>query len=387
MNMRIVFTAPRYHTNQRSAMKALIEAGHEVSFLALTRGQSEEYSALSPTVLGYSRAYDLARRLLGKLAGKDFVGVPPGGGIPAGGIPPAIKFLNRIRRMNPDVVVIRDPHSQYGRLSILAAKLTGTTIVLYTQIPLNQLAKERSQEHKTLRRRILYWITSDSQWMTPVLGPSDTPPGMPGLNYVPFVTEPQTCPSGKRWFRRDAINILAIGKYQRRKNHRLFLQVLTRLSERHPIQATIIGECSTPDHRRELESVERYRDSLGLRDKVAIKTNLPFSQVQREYREHDVFVLASSDEPAAVSPLEAMSHSLPVVCSDSNGTMCYIRQGENGFVFRADDADHLELCLDKILTDRKRLMRMGRRSHELVISEHSPKRYVEALERMASGKI
>ena len=48
--------------------------------------------------------------------------------------------------------------------------------------------------------------------------------------------------------------------------------------------------------------------------------------------------LPSSDEPAAVSHLEAMSHSLPVICSDSNGTRCYIRQGENGYVFRTGDA-------------------------------------------------
>ena len=47
--MRFVFTAPRYHTNQHYAVKALLDAGHEVSFLALRRGQSEVYEVLHPS--------------------------------------------------------------------------------------------------------------------------------------------------------------------------------------------------------------------------------------------------------------------------------------------------------------------------------------------------
>ena len=385
--MRIVYTAPRYHTNQHFVMKALIEAGHEVSFLALTRGQSEEYSALSPTVLGYSRAYDSMRRLLGKLTRRDFIGIPPGGGIPAGGIPPILRFLNEIRKLRPTVIVVRDPSSTYGRLSILAAIATRARLILYSQEPISDLTRNPPRTFRFLDRSRL---SPGFAWMTPVSDPAATVSDnatLPSSNktlYIPFIIEPQTAPTDKQWFDGDAVNILSIGKFQLRKNHGLFLKVVARLSERHQIRSTIIGECSTPDHRKTLSDVERCSESLGIKDKLKIKTNLPFSEVQREYRKHDVFVLASSDESAAVSPLEAMSHSLAVVCSDSNGTMCYIRPGENGFVFRADDADDLERCLERILTDRKKLMRMGHRSHELVVSEHSPGRYVNTLVNLLS---
>lgn len=384
-----MYTAPRYHTNQHFVMKALIEAGHEVSFLALTRGQSEEYSALSPTVLGYSRAYDLMRRLLGKLTGRDSVGIPPEGGIPAGGIPPIPRFLNEIRKLRPTVMVVRDPSSTYGRLSILAAIATRAKLILYSQEPISDLTRNPPRTFRFLDRSKL---SPGFAWMTPVSNTAATTSGnatLPSSNkmlYIPFIIEPQTAPPDKRWFDGDAANILSIGKFQLRKNHGLFLKVVARLSKRHHIRATIIGECSTHDHRTVLSDVERCIESLGIRDKVEIKTNLPFSEVQREFRKHDVFVLASSDESAAISPLEAMSHSLAVVCSDSNGTMCYIRPGENGFVFRADDADDLEKCLERILTDRKRLMRMGRRSHELVVSEHSPERYVNTLVNLLSPR-
>ena len=384
--MRFVYTAPRYHTNQHFAMKALIEAGHEVSFLTLTRWQSEEYSALSPTILGYSSTHNLIRRLWGKCVGRDLVGIPPNGGIPQGGIPPILRFLNEMRRLRPSVVVVRNPSSGYGRISILAARIAGAKLVLYTQTPRSQLLREPL----TLRRRVLGWITAGSEWITPVLGlPDRNEPyrARRKVNYIPFVIEPQTTPPDKRWFRGGSINLLHIGKYERRKNHRLFLKVVACLSQRYPVRATIIGGHSTPYHRHELKSLRQYCESLALQDKVDFKANLTFGQVQDEYRKHDLFVLASSDEPAAVSPLEAMSHSLPVVCSDSNGTMCYIRPGENGFVFRADDAEDLKLCMDRILKSRERLIQMGHRSYELVVSEHSPKRYVEAIERMASGKM
>ena len=387
MNMRIVYTAPRYHTNQHFVMKALIEAGHEVSFLALTRGLSEEYSALSPTILGYSRAYDLLRRFLGKLTGKDFVGIPPGGGIPAGGIPPIPRFLNEIRKLRPTVVVVRDPSSTYGRLSILAAIATRARLILYSQDPIRDLTRNPPKTYRFLDRSR---VSPGFAWMTPVsdlaatVSENATLPSSNKTLYIPFIIEPQTAPTDKQWFDGDAVNILSIGKFQLRKNHRLFLKVVARLSDRHRIRSTIIGECSTPDHRKALSDIERYSESLGIRDKLKIKTNLPFSEVQQEYRKHDVFVLASSDEPAAVSPLEAMSHSLPVICSDSNGTMCYIRPGENGFVFRTDDADDLEICLNKTLRNRKRLIQMGHRSHELVVSEHSPERYVNMLVNLAS---
>lgn len=76
----------------------------------------------------------------------------------------------------------------------------------------------------------------------------------------------------------------------------------------------------------------------------------------------------------------------PVVCSDSCGTKGYIRPGENGFVFRTDDIDHLEACLDKIVRDRKKLVEMGHRSYQLVVSEHAPERYVESLVAIASSQ-
>ena len=179
---------------------------------------------------------------------------------------------------------------------------------------------------------------------------------------------------------------MTVGKFYRRKNHGMFLQAIARLSERHAVRATIVGESTTEENSLELARVQGIREALGLRDTVKIKTNLSYHDVQSEYAVHDLFLLPSSDEPAAVSHLEAMSHSLPVICSDSNGTACYIRQGENGYVFRTGDQRDLEDCIESIITDDALMVEMGKRSHELVGSEHSPSKYVETMEALARGE-
>ena len=351
--MHFLFTAPRYHTNQHFAVKALLDAGHDVTFLSLTRGQSEVYDALHPVVLG-SRS------------------------LPS---PPALWRL--MRRSNPDAVVVRNPNSAYGLLAATTARLMGKRIIFYSQTPVHRTLGWRRKLARSIPARL-----AGARWISPVLGnPDRFTPGFSALRYVPFVMEPQTSPELKQWFRGDAINVLCIGKFEKRKNHRMVLQAVARLSGRHTIQVTLIGECTSAEHERELAFVRESCRSLGLEERARIETNLTYRDVQREYPNHDLFVLPSSSEPAAVSHLEAMSHSLPVICSDSNGTECYIRPGENGYVFRADDLRHLEEVMEKVIRDRARLKELGARSYQLVRSEHTPEQYVKSLVSIAKGEV
>ena len=371
--MRFVFTAPRYHTNQHFPIKALLDAGHEVSFLVLRQGQSETYEALMPCVLGCSSVFDVLCRLAAKGLRIRYS--------ETGGIPPVLKLWREMRRVRPSVVVVRDPGSAYGLLSVLMSKLIGARLIFYTQTP-------RHRRLNLWKRsvRVLVPLIAGAGWFTPVLGdaqqyhsPNRTP------RYVPFVIEPQTAPEERSRFKGGFIHLLTIGKFIPRKEHDLFLDAVERLSRRYSVRAAIVGACTSHQHCDELKRIQRRRAQLRLDDVVSINVNLSFRDVQKMYATHDVFVLASCDEPAAVSPLEAMAHSLPVVLSDSNGTSCYLRSGENGLVFRSGDLDDLVTCLDGMLEDRERLVNMGRRSYQMVLTEHAPARYVNALLAMAGS--
>lgn len=369
--LHFAYTAPRFHTNQHYPAKALLDAGHKVTFLVLRRAQSETYEALNPTVLRCSPTFDVLRRAAAKLPWVGYSDV--------GGMPSPVRFFALVRRLRPSAVVVRDPKSAYGLLASLVAKLTGAKLILYTQTPQHQRV--------ALRKRLTYslmMLTTGAEWFTPLRGrPDRYPPVNEALRYLPFVAETGAEPSSKHWFRNDTVNILAVGKFQRRKRHDLFIDAVAEVAAKHRVKALIVGECTTDEHRQVIQDVAEQRARLGLDDTVEIRTNLPFAEVQGLYATHDLFVLPSQGEPAAVSPLEAMAHSLPVVCSDTNGTACYILPGRSGFVFRSGDAQHLAACIVEAVQDRHRLMELGAQSYRQVLVEHHPARYVKALVEMA----
>ena len=370
--MHFVFTAPRFHTNQHFAARALLAVGHEVTFLVLRQGQSETYEALTPTVVGCSRTFDILRRAAAQLPGIGFSDV--------GGMPSPLAFLAIMRRLQPAAVVVRDPNSAYGMLASLATKLIGAKLILYTQTAKHQLVSRRKRLVFSLMLR-----TTRAEWFTPLLGRPDQYPAVnEALRYVPFVAEAGTNPQEKHWFAGGTVNLLAIGKFQPRKNHELFLEAIAETARHHAVRALIVGECTTDEHREVLRNVNKQRAGLGLENIVGIKTNLPFAAVQRLYATHDLFVLASQGEPAAVSPLEAMAHSVPVICSDSNGTACYVLPGRTGFVFRSGDATHLATCIGEAIQDQDRLIEMGTEGFRQVLTEHRPPHYANALVDMAT---
>jgi glycosyltransferase involved in cell wall biosynthesis len=106
--------------------------------------------------------------------------------------------------------------------------------------------------------------------------------------------------------------------------------------------------------------------------------------MKEQYHWADLYVLPSANEPAAVSILEAMSFGLPVICSDQNGTKCYVVEGGNGFVFRSGDVQSLSSILETLLSDRRRLLKMGKRSTELVKERHAPDKVYQAFTDLVS---
>ena len=357
---RFVFTGPWYHTNQRYAAKALVDAGHEVTFLVLRRGSKEVFDEFTPDV----------RLVVGKSAGKDHI---------EEGAPPFIGLWRQLRNLNPDVVVVREHGHPYAPLATVVARLLGCRVLFYKLTPVHR----KLGWWKRTQGSLSAWVAS-AKWTSPLLGsPALHPPAFGALRYVPFVMEAQTSPIERLWFRGGVLNCLCVATFRPRKSHRLLLEAIAGLSHQYAIQTTIIGECVSEDHQRHIDELKVLRDSLGLTDKLRFRTNLPYSEVQQEYAMHDLFVLPSRDEPAGIALLEAMAHSLPVICSDTCGLQSCVHSGENGYVFKSDDAEDLQECIERIVSNRVRLVEMGRRSYDIVVAEHSPEEYVKSMLELA----
>ena len=130
------------------------------------------------------------------------------------------------------------------------------------------------------------------------------------------------------------------------------------------------------------EQVRRYVADHHMEDIVTVKTNVPRREMEAEYLAADVYVIPSTREMASVSQLEAMSYSLPVICSDANGTASYVEDGLTGYQFRDCDRQDLADKLEKMLSDRERMKAMGAAGYRALMEKYSFETYQKAIEAM-----
>ena len=78
-----------------------------------------------------------------------------------------------------------------------------------------------------------------------------------------------------------------------------------------------------------------------------------------------------------------MSYSLPVICSDTNGTACYVEDGVNGYQFKDCDKEDLEQKMDEMLSDRERMKAMGAAGYRALKEKYNFRQYYESILQMA----
>lgn len=369
--MRLVFVAPRFHTNQHPLVKALVGQGHEVRFHVLRSSHTENHTYVTPEVVVTSKWLDSMLDTIAK-RGRHFDRTNYAS-------PTLGAYFAKLREWRPDAIVVRNPQHIFSLVSLVAARLLNVRPILYTQGPVYASTSSRVK----LLRSIVSRLTG-GQWMSPVLGDvAGAPRAHPRMHYVPFASDGEA-ESKQTWFEGDRVNVLGIGKFFRRKNHMLLLRAIARLRAETSLSLTLVGEVTLESHRQHLAEVEAFVRDNGLEDIVTIRTNLEHSEMAAVYLAHDVFVLASRSEPASVAVLEAMTHGLAVVCSTTNGTRHDITDGVNGYVFESDDEDDLVAKLRLIVTDRGLLKAMGAESRRVSTGDHDPELVAAKLLELAS---
>jgi len=353
--MRVVFLAPRFHTNQRGLVECLVRQGCEVGFIVVGRGRSEETSLAEVRVIptiGISRWIDRRRNPDG-----DF------GRFARWAVPRPREVWSALGDLKPNTVVIRV--DAFG-LAVVAMPWIAThrcDVVLYSQGP-----KYRS--YASIKRRMLSWIIKKIlcwEWMTPV----EALPGVPvtagndvGLAYLPFVHDVSD-KTPEHVYDTECPRLLSIGKFMPRKNHLAVIDAVGIVLRSRPCRLTIVGENTTDVHRRYRSEVEQHIEALGLQHVVTLLENLPHERMHEVYQNHDVFVLASWGEPASVSQLEAMAHGLPAVICEENGTASYVEDYSAGVVTARTPEDVARGILEIISGDGS-LERYGRKAVAVV---------------------
>lgn len=376
--MRILYMSHRYHTNQATIMKGWIENGHQVRFLSHARGSIEDYSYIKPIVLGYSKVYEAILWIyVNIIKRKDPSAIDAR---LKSGFPPIFKLVKNIREFAPDVAIMRE-RSVYTICMNALCKLYGIPTILYVMNPVWDVPKKMDLAHR------IVWKLTPKYRITPseLIGiERDNLVKDENAFFAPYLMEPQVSPENKEYFYNNRVNILCVGKYQERKNHHLMVEVFEKLVSKYDIHLTIVGELSSHFHEEYYARIEEYVLSHGLSNRVTLLKNLNRTQMFEEYKKADICAVPSTGEPGAVTLLEAMAYSVPVIGGSNNGTASYIVQGKTGYVFKDNDTSDLLEKLETIVADRELLISMGKEAYNHVLENFQFDSYFKTINRVLS---
>jgi glycosyltransferase involved in cell wall biosynthesis len=145
-----------------------------------------------------------------------------------------------------------------------------------------------------------------------------------------------------------------VAKYRERKRHLDLLSALAPLAARLDFQLTFCGEESDGRDRDYCERLRCFAAKCGLESRLTFRNNVPHQEMWDVYRDHDLFILPSVCEPAAVSPLEAAWSGCAVIVARQSGTRSYLPP-DITFDFRDGDVPDLERAISNILSSSSTL--------------------------------
>lgn len=374
--MKVIYMSHRYHTNQTTIMKGWIENGHEVRFLSQFAGKIEDYKYIKPIVVGYSFLFRIVDYIYIKfIKRKDPFAIDMKLKC---GVPPIFKLARYIREFQPDIAIIRE-RSIYTIVMNAICKWYKVPTILYNLSPVWDKPKKMDLAHK------IVWKLTPKYRITPT--------NLVGIDYTglvkdeygywaPFLMEPQIAPCEKTYFKNDRINVFCIGKYQKRKNLQMMIEVVEELLPKYNIHLTIAGEVSNHFHEEYYEKVTKYVKEHKLEEKVTFFVNINREQIFNIYKESDVYVIPSTGEPASITVIEAMSCSVPAISGTDNGTASYIDYGKTGYVFEDNDKSDLKNKLEMIICDKENIVKMGAAGYQHVKECFQFENYFEQIEKI-----
>lgn len=344
---KILFIAPRFHTNQYYLIKNLLKKNH-IYFISLYEGKIEDHKYLKPEIIKQSFFSKKIQSFL-KLRFDTFY------------LPNFLQLLRVLKKIKPDLIILRIYSRPLLYITSLLSKFLGAKIIYYDQTP--SLKLNGFLSFLKYLELIFAKFIFKAAWFSPILlNPSEK-------DSLPFVVKTKKNINQIK----GNFKLLMIGKFQKRKGHILLLKALKRLIKNYKINLTMIGEVSNNEHIKNFKNVNNFILKNNLQKNCKLKINMKFQDIEKEYINCNLFVLPSHSEPAAISILEAQGYGRPVVCSDTCGTRTYLDKSCSR-IFKSNDINSLIKSIQFFL-DRKN-----------IYNNHIIKSYYNAINKFSSKK-
>jgi glycosyltransferase involved in cell wall biosynthesis len=170
--------------------------------------------------------------------------------------------------------------------------------------------------------------------------------------------------------------VLYAGKLEERKGYRDLLAAAALVLQQFPeTQFWFAGH-------GELSQAAELANCLDIHNSVRLMGWLNEDAMNDAYEAASVFCLPSYNEGVPMVVLEAMSRSLPVVCTRVGGLPDYIQHRENGLFVKAGDPESIAESIVKVLGDNSYAQQMGQNAARTIHARCSLAAVSDQLEEM-----
>ncbi len=170
-----------------------------------------------------------------------------------------------------------------------------------------------------------------------------------GVDFQRFSTDARPLPE----FRDEKVNILFVGRPEKRKGLEHLIRAYARLKDQRPATRLVVVGAG------KFGRYERAVRSLGLAD-VAFRSYVPYEELPRYHHTADIFCAPNTGfESQGIVLLEAMAAGLPLVASNIEGFASVLTHGEEGLLVLPKDCEGLAEALRRLVDDESLRRQMG----------------------------
>ena len=266
---------------------------------------------------------------------------------------------------------------------IVAGKLARTPVIIHG---------EHGTFHKTGKRRLvqnIFWKKADGLLsVSSILARNlEKTIGLPENSFETIMNGVDTdryCPDATaRKAIRDEFDVKenetligTVGRTIKVKNHPLMIEAAHLLKERNlPFKMMIVGDSPMYSILDELK--QKIKDYQLSKHVLFIGSR---SDIHRVMNAFDIFTLPSLSEGCSNVIQEAMATGLPIVASNVGGNPELVADGENGYLFKNNEARDFAEKLELLIGNPETRITMGAQSRDKAVQKFSLKVMVQSYE-------
>ncbi len=171
--------------------------------------------------------------------------------------------------------------------------------------------------------------------------------------------------------------ILITNRHEPQKKFEFVIEAMQKVLKKYPTAKLVIPGPFT-NHTKELKELA---NSLDIEDKVLFLGEVSEQELQKLYRHCAVYCYPSPEEDFGLGPLEAGGWGVPTVAWNHGGPAVTVIHGKTGYLAKPYEIKDYAKGINKILSDSKKRVHMGKAAWEHVKDNFSWERHVDILEK------